>query len=116
VDEGAGDMYTEVSVLLIRLQDLVVLPSICVSVVTVTAPLLCLFLSSECILSKVVSLLKCQLSEGAVSDKNGVDGPENGAAHSGSDEHEEIEEGELPDSHGEPGCSNVVIANITCVE
>ncbi|KAK2429469.1 endoribonuclease Dicer protein [Trifolium repens] len=70
----------------------------------------------ESYLSKVVSLLKCQLSEGAVSDKNGVDGPENGAAHSGSDEHEEIEEGELPDSHGEPGCSNVVIANITCVE
>jgi hypothetical protein len=47
VDEGAGDMYAEVSVLLIRLQDLVVLPSICVSVGTVTAPLLCLFLSSE---------------------------------------------------------------------
>ncbi|GAU13720.1 hypothetical protein TSUD_348240 [Trifolium subterraneum] len=54
----------------------------------------------ESYLSKVVSLLKCQLSEGAVSDKNGVDGSENGAAHSGSDEHEEIEEGELPDSHG----------------
>jgi endoribonuclease Dicer len=64
-----------------------------------------------------VSLLKCQLSEGAVSDKNdGVDDSQNGAAHSGSDEHEEIEEGELPDSHGEPGCSNFVMAKVTCLE
>jgi len=64
-----------------------------------------------------VSLLKCQLSEGAVSGKNdGVDDSEKGAAHSGSDEHEEIEEGELPDSHGKPGCSNVVMAKITCLE
>ncbi|KAK2419457.1 dicer [Trifolium repens] len=61
----------------------------------------------ESYLSKVVSLLKCQLSEGAVSDKNGVDGPENGAAHSGSDEHEEIEEGELPDSHVVSGGEHV---------
>lgn len=69
----------------------------------------------ESYLSKVVSLLKCQLSEGAVSDKNaGVDDSENGAAHSGS-EHEEIEEGELPDSHGEPGY-DFVMAQITCVE
>lgn len=58
----------------------------------------------ETYLSKVVSLLKCQLSEGAVSDKNaGIDDSENGAVQSGS-EHEEMEEGELPDSHGEPGC------------
>jgi len=58
----------------------------------------------ESYLSKVVSLLKCQLSEGAVSDKNAdIDDSENGAAQSVS-EHEEMEEGELPDSHGELGC------------
>lgn len=62
----------------------------------------------ESYLSKVVSLLKCQLSEGAVSDKNdGVDDSQNGAAHSGSDEHEEIEEGELPDSHVVSGGEHV---------
>lgn len=64
-----------------------------------------------------MSLLKCQLSEGAVSDKNdGVDDSGNGAAHNGSNEHEEIEEGELPDSHGEPVSSNVIMAKVTCVE
>lgn len=64
-----------------------------------------------------MSLLKCQLSEGAVSDKNdGVDDSDNGAAHNGSDEPEEIEEGELPDSHGEPDSSNVIMAKITRVE
>lgn len=57
----------------------------------------------ESYLSKVVSLLKCQLSEGAASDKNaGVDDSKHGADQNGS-EPEEIEEGELPDSHGEPG-------------
>ncbi|KAJ1390790.1 Ribonuclease III domain [Sesbania bispinosa] len=61
----------------------------------------------ESYLSKVVSLLKCQLSEGAVSDKNGgVNDSEYGAAHSGS-EHEEIEEGELPDSHVVSGGEHV---------
>ncbi|XP_061359208.1 endoribonuclease Dicer homolog 1 isoform X1 [Gastrolobium bilobum] len=53
----------------------------------------------ESYLSKVVSLLKCQLSEGAVCEKNaGVDDSECDTAHSGS-KHEEVEEGELPDSH-----------------
>ncbi|XP_027353057.1 endoribonuclease Dicer homolog 1 [Abrus precatorius] len=61
----------------------------------------------ESYLSKVVSLLKCQLSEGAVSDKNdGIDDSETGAAKSGS-EHEEIEEGELPDSHVVSGGEHV---------
>lgn len=58
----------------------------------------------ESYLSKVISLLKCQLSEGAVSEKNAAEvNPDSGAAHSGS-EHEEIEEGELPDGHGESSC------------
>ncbi|XP_058753395.1 endoribonuclease Dicer homolog 1-like [Vicia villosa] len=62
----------------------------------------------ESYLSKVVSLLKCQLSEGAVSDKNdGVDDSGNRAAHNGSDEPEEIEEGELPDSHVVSGGEHV---------
>lgn len=57
----------------------------------------------ESYLNKVVSLLQCQLSEGAVSDKNaGVSDSECGVARSGS-EPDEIEEGELPDSHGEHG-------------
>ncbi|KAH1259634.1 Endoribonuclease Dicer 1 [Glycine max] len=61
----------------------------------------------ETYLSKVVSLLKCQLSEGAASDKNaGIDDSENGAAQSGS-EHEEMEEGELPDSHVVSGGEHV---------
>ncbi|TKY61176.1 Endoribonuclease Dicer-like 1 [Spatholobus suberectus] len=61
----------------------------------------------ESYLSKVVSLLKCQLSEGAVSDKNaGIDDSENGAAQSGSD-HEEMEEGELLDSHVVSGGEHV---------
>lgn len=55
----------------------------------------------ESYLNRVVSLLQCQLSEGAVSEKevnhmeaaSAID--QNGA---GTDE---IEEGELPDSHGE---------------
>ncbi|WVZ19495.1 hypothetical protein V8G54_006817 [Vigna mungo] len=61
----------------------------------------------ESYLSKVVSLLKCQLSEGAVSDKNtDIDDLENGAAQSVS-EHEEMEEGELPDSHVVSGGEHV---------
>ncbi|KAK7285717.1 hypothetical protein RJT34_20496 [Clitoria ternatea] len=61
----------------------------------------------ESYLSKVVSLLKCQLSEGAVSDKNaGIDDSVNGAAQIES-EHEEIEEGELPDSHVVSGGEHV---------
>ncbi|KAL2345968.1 hypothetical protein Fmac_007253 [Flemingia macrophylla] len=61
----------------------------------------------ESYLSKVVSLLKCQLSEGAVSDKNaGTDDSQNGAAQSVS-EHEEMEEGELPDSHVVSGGEHV---------
>lgn len=63
----------------------------------------------ESYLSKVVSLLQCQLSEGAASDKNaGVSDPESGMAQSGS-EPADIEEGELPDSHGKIGCSNIVV-------
>ncbi|CAJ1976049.1 unnamed protein product [Sphenostylis stenocarpa] len=61
----------------------------------------------ESYLSKVVSLLKCQLSEGAVSNKNaGIDDSENGAAQCVS-ERDEMEEGELPDSHVVSGGEHV---------
>lgn len=55
----------------------------------------------ESYLNKVVSLLQCQLSEGAVSDKDTkAEDLESGVAQNGTDA-DEIEEGELPDSHGE---------------
>lgn len=57
----------------------------------------------ESYLSKVVSLLQCQLSEGAVSDKEKVIDSESEVPDNGIDPNE-IEEGELPDSHGESGC------------
>lgn len=58
----------------------------------------------ESYLSKVVSLLQCHLSEGAVSDKEKVkDSDSSEVLHNGTDPNE-IEEGELPDSHGESGC------------
>ena len=58
----------------------------------------------ESYLERVVLLLQCQLTEGAVTDKdakvsdngNGNDNVQDGPAL------DEIEEGELPDSHG--GC------------
>lgn len=54
----------------------------------------------ESYLSKVVNLLQCQLSEGAVSDKETkVADSENGVSCDGNDP-DEMEEGELPDSHG----------------
>lgn len=58
----------------------------------------------ESYLNKVVSLLQCQLSEGAVSEKDTkVAHSESNVAHDGIDA-DDIEEGELPDSHGESGC------------
>lgn len=55
----------------------------------------------ESYLNKVVSLLQCQLSEGAVSDKDKkVVDTETSVSVDGS-AIEEIEEGELPNSHGE---------------
>jgi endoribonuclease Dicer len=58
----------------------------------------------ESYLNKVVSLLQCQLSEGAVSDKDTkVADSESDVAQDGTGA-DEIEEGELPDSHGESGC------------
>ena len=57
----------------------------------------------ESYLSKVVSLLQCQLSEGAVSDKEHVTDSDSEDPRNGTDP-DEIEEGELPDSHGESGC------------
>ncbi|KAJ7963397.1 Dicer [Quillaja saponaria] len=61
----------------------------------------------ESYLSRLVSLLHCQLSEGAVSDKDrNVDGSECGATHDGF-EPDEIEEGELPDSHVVSGGEHV---------
>ncbi|XP_057721520.1 endoribonuclease Dicer homolog 1 [Arachis stenosperma] len=61
----------------------------------------------ESYLSKVVSLLKCQLSEGAVSDKHAeVDDSKHETTCNGT-EPEEIEEGELPDSHVVSGGEHV---------
>lgn len=54
----------------------------------------------ESYLNKVVSLLQCQLSEGAVADKDTkATETENGSAQEGANP-DDIEEGELPDSHG----------------
>ena len=54
----------------------------------------------ESYLNKVVSLLQCQLSEGAVTDKDmNTAEAENYNAQDGTNP-DEIEEGELPDSHG----------------
>lgn len=48
-----------------------------------------------------MSLLQCQLTEGAVSDKETrVEGAENGVGVNRNAD-DEIEEGELPDCHGE---------------
>lgn len=52
----------------------------------------------ESYLDKVVSLLQCKLSEGAVSDNN-LEDSDNNRVYAG--ELDEVEEGELPDSHGE---------------
>lgn len=51
----------------------------------------------ETYLDKVVTLLQCKLSEGAVSDNNLENADENGVDVGGFDE---VEEGELPESHG----------------
>lgn len=50
----------------------------------------------ESYLSEVVSLLQCELVEGAAAEKAATEcsKPENGNAN------DEIEEGELPDDHG----------------
>ncbi|KAM1612294.1 hypothetical protein FF2_000964 [Malus domestica] len=61
----------------------------------------------ESYLSKVVNLLQCQLSEGAVSDKETkVADSENGVSCDGNDP-DEMEEGELPDSHVVSGGEHV---------
>lgn len=55
----------------------------------------------ESYLNKVVSLLQCQLSEGAVLQNNSTNlGTNDQVSHNGSN-LDEIEEGELPDGHGE---------------
>ncbi|OWM68603.1 hypothetical protein CDL15_Pgr023568 [Punica granatum] len=58
----------------------------------------------ESYLTKVVSLLQCQLSEGAVSDR---DMKESDNITSEGTEPDEIEEGELPDSHVVSGGEHV---------
>ena len=55
----------------------------------------------ESYLNKVVSLLQCQLSEGAVSDKDKKLAETDTSVSVDGSAIEEIEEGELPDSHGE---------------
>lgn len=82
----------------------------------------------ETYLEKVATLLQCQLSEGAVSDNKLEDADENGVD---AGRFDEIEEGELPESHGKyfftllvvmkfsvhnlydmPICANTKFANI----
>ncbi|XP_062156793.1 endoribonuclease Dicer homolog 1 [Alnus glutinosa] len=61
----------------------------------------------ESYLNKVVSLIQCQLSEGAASDKDTkVADSESGVAQDGT-EADDIEEGELPDSHVVSGGEHV---------
>ncbi|RXH94164.1 hypothetical protein DVH24_023848 [Malus domestica] len=61
----------------------------------------------ESYLSKVVNLLQCQLSEGAVSDmEKKVADSENGVSCDGNDP-DEMEEGELPDTHVASGGEHV---------
>ncbi|XP_057980803.1 endoribonuclease Dicer homolog 1 [Malania oleifera] len=60
----------------------------------------------ESYLNKVVSLLQCQLSEGAVSEDSKSVNIDSGAAQGGCD-FDEIEEGELPDSHVVSGGEHV---------
>uniref|UniRef100_A0A5B7C3V7 Endoribonuclease Dicer homolog 1 n=1 Tax=Davidia involucrata TaxID=16924 RepID=A0A5B7C3V7_DAVIN len=61
----------------------------------------------ESYLNKVVSLLQCQLSEGAVSENNSRSADtDSGVARDGSN-LDEIEEGELPDSHVVSGGEHV---------
>ncbi|KAI9180947.1 hypothetical protein LWI28_009608 [Acer negundo] len=61
----------------------------------------------ESYLSTVVSLLQCELLEGAASNKDAkVTDLENGIAHNGTNA-DEIEEGELPDSHVVSGGEHV---------
>lgn len=55
----------------------------------------------ESYLSKVVSLLQCELLEGAVSDKDAKAANSDNGIVQDSTYVDEIEEGELPDSHGE---------------
>ncbi|WCJ22530.1 hypothetical protein M5689_004616 [Euphorbia peplus] len=61
----------------------------------------------ESYLERVVKLLQCQLSEGAATDKDETSpNNENGVAQYG-DDPEDIEEGELPDSHVVSGGEHV---------
>ncbi|GAV80355.1 dsrm domain-containing protein/DEAD domain-containing protein/Helicase_C domain-containing protein/Ribonuclease_3 domain-containing protein/PAZ domain-containing protein/dsRNA_bind domain-containing protein [Cephalotus follicularis] len=61
----------------------------------------------ESYLNKVVALLQCHLSEGAVSDKDTkVADAENEIGQNGTD-HDEIEEGELPEGHVVSGGEHV---------
>lgn len=51
-------------------------------------------------MNKVVALLQCQLSEGAVSDKDGIASVSEEDVANTRSNLDEIEEGELLDSHG----------------
>ncbi|THF99107.1 hypothetical protein TEA_021355 [Camellia sinensis var. sinensis] len=53
----------------------------------------------ESYLSEVVTLLQCQLSEGAVSENNSKNATADNDATQGASDLDEIEEGELPGSH-----------------
>ncbi|CAL2242212.1 unnamed protein product [Prunus armeniaca] len=61
----------------------------------------------ESYLSKVVSLLQCHLSEGAVSDKEAKLADSGSAFSCDENDPDEMEEGELPDSHVVSGGEHV---------
>lgn len=61
----------------------------------------------ESYLTKVVSLLQCQLSEGAVLQNNIGEVDEKGCEPTC---HDEIEEGELPDVHGKYRLTSIFIS------
>ncbi|KAI7984637.1 hypothetical protein LOK49_LG15G02586 [Camellia lanceoleosa] len=61
----------------------------------------------ESYLSEVVTLLQCQLSEGAVSENNSKNATADNDATQGASDLDEIEEGELPGSHVVSGGEHV---------
>uniref|UniRef100_A0A2P2J8I2 Uncharacterized protein n=1 Tax=Rhizophora mucronata TaxID=61149 RepID=A0A2P2J8I2_RHIMU len=62
----------------------------------------------ESYLERVVTLLQCQLTEGAVTDKDAkAQENENDISQDGTDDNIEIEEGELPDSYVVSGGEHV---------
>lgn len=68
----------------------------------------------ESYLSKIVALLQCQISEGAASNKEANSTEENIGCHQVNGNADEIEEGELPDCHGEELRMDSIFLNSYC--